>query len=358
MDYSTRRQNENPKGSIFNGLIGLIVTLIVIALAVVGLYNYQISKPQNKESGTKVITVEKGENRDQIGKKLVDAKIIDSASWFTLYFRVSNEGGDIQAGNHPIPQNVSIKEIVEEFEKTPQTDQVWVTIPEGLRADEIRDALELAFSNVEESKFNLSEYNKIVKDPASAELTPKAKAFIAKYLPAGKPLEGFIYPDTYSFETKSTSVDIISRMVETLEKKLTEQGALSNLSNNDLYSKLIVASMLEREAFTNDEAEMISDIIYRRLEQNFPLGIDATSLYALKDWKATLTFKELADPNPYNTRINTGLIPTPIANPGIDNILAALNPKSNDYFYYLHGSNGKIYYAKTNAEHESNKRYL
>jgi UPF0755 protein len=120
------------------------------------------------------------------------------------------------------------------------------------------------------------------------------------------------------------------------------------------YELLIVASMVEREAFLQHDRPLVAAVIYNRLALGMPLGIDATLRFALKDWETPLTETQLKTPSPYNTRLRKGLPPTPISNPGVESIEAAAHPAKAGYLYYVNGANGcgELVFSNTFAEFE------
>jgi UPF0755 protein len=160
-------------------------------------------------------------------------------------------------------------------------------------------------------------------------------------------LEGFLFPDKYLVPVTSTEEDLIKIMTETFTGKIEELGEVT-------YEDIILASLIEREGRNAEERKMISDIMKRRLEEGWFLNIDATLLYYHGDWSYELTVQDLKEDQPYNTYVRMGLTPTPICNPGMDSLDAAMNPNSNEYYYYIHDDNGNIHYAKTLAEHNTN----
>ncbi|MCA9385903.1 endolytic transglycosylase MltG, partial [Candidatus Dojkabacteria bacterium] len=315
--------------------LGIIFLMIVGLLAIAGLYgwySYEVSRPQIEgDDGVIYFEVKEGDTRDLVAERLESLNVVKNSDNVVWYVRISGRGGNMQAGNHILRKNMSIKDIVEELEQVPDQETIWVTIPEGLRYDEIATIISDAFSHFDSTVFDKQEFLSIVEAPRRpGTLSQTTQSFLSEYLPEGKSLEGYLYPDTYNFSVDSTASDVVETLVSTLFVKL-EPELLDQVDRSEfsLYEILTIASMIEREAFNVEESHMIADIIIRRLEIGYPLGIDATSLYELKDWKATLTFKELEDDNPYNTRINLGLPPTPIANPNVTTIRATLNPTSN-----------------------------
>jgi UPF0755 protein len=145
-------------------------------------------------------------------------------------------------------------------------------------------------------------------------------------------VEGFLFPDTYAFDVRTTGANIVANQLA----RFRQQWRRVPLGSRDAYQVLIVASMVERETAVPAERELVSAVIWNRLAKGMPLAIDATIRYGLGiPGNRPLTVKELADPSPYNTRVHKGLPPTPIGNPGVAAMIAAATPAPVDYLYYV-----------------------
>ena len=138
--------------------------------------------------------------------------------------------------------------------------------------------------------------------------------------------------------------------------KKVEKLNLTLLSDNELNKIVTMASLIEKEAGNNEEMPFISGILSNRLKKNMPLQVDASFIYLLGKKSSDLTKDDLKIDSPYNTYVNKGLPPGPINNPGMNAILASLNPAKTPYYFYLHDKDGIIHYAKTFEEHKINKR--
>jgi UPF0755 protein len=247
-------------------------------------------------------------------------------------------------------------ELFDVLQKAKNKEDIKVTIPEGLRYDEIINIIAKAFKT--DINFDKDEITNIVEEPDEYTFTTKVQAFLDEYKPEGKNLEGFLYPDTYYLAKDSTSKQIVEKLITTLSSKLTSVD-LSTVKSSKytLYEILTIASMLERETITTEEQPMVADVIFKRLEEGIQgvrlLQIDATIAYPYKDWSINV-FPLLKKDTPYNTYMRPGLTPTPIANPGITTIKASIYPKENNYFYYIHDKQGIIHYAENLGQHEAN----
>ncbi|MDE2588781.1 MAG: endolytic transglycosylase MltG, partial [Patescibacteria group bacterium] len=216
------------------------------------------------------------------------------------------------------------------------TFDVWITIPEGKRATEIAEILSQ----------KLSSYN-----------SSFATVLATK--------EGYLFPDTYSFPTSVTLSQIMQTMEDNFNKKYAE--AAKNKTVSLTQAQVVnLASIVEREAITPHDMQYVASVLENRLNIGMPLGSDVTLEYALGYqpaehtwWKKDLTADDLTLNSPYNTRLNAGLPPTPISNPGLTALEAVLNPPQSDYLYYISDSKGVLHFAKTLEEHNTNvKKYI
>ncbi len=167
-----------------------------------------------------------------------------------------------------------------------------------------------------------------------------------------KHLEGFLFPDTYTIEEGTSAQDIINMMLGRFATIWNQEYAtIADAKQLGLRNTIIIASLIEKEARVAEERKVISGVIYNRLQKGMPLQIDATILYSLGVHRDTVTYQDLAINSPYNTYKNLGLPPGPIASPGRAAIDAALNPETNNYYYYVAKGDGSHYFSSTYAEH-------
>lgn len=206
-----------------------------------------------------------------------------------------------------------------------------VTIPEGLRNAEIDAIVSGALANVAPGAF------------ASAAL--------------GK--EGHLFPETYHVSEIFTAEQMVALMEHTFADTIAPLKVAFDGSARSADGIIIMASILEREADNEESMKLVSDVLWKRLDQGMPLQVDASFAYLLGKTSADVTLDDLKIDSPYNTYKYKGLPPTPLNNPGLTAINAALSPTPSPYFYYLTGSDGTFHYAKTFEEHKANKaRYL
>jgi len=242
----------------------------------------------------------------------------------------------VQAGFFRLSPNMSITDIAKSLIHA-SIKSVRVTIPEGLRRQEIALILENALKNVEGKIFSSTE-------------------FISKT----QEKEGMLFPDTYDLDPRSTTESLINRFENRYKEILSEV----KIKESDQNRITTLASLLEREAATATEMPEIAGVIENRLNAKWPLQIDATVQYALSTlrcknidcdwWPKTLTKLDLQIKSPYNTYLNQGLPPKPISSPGKAALMSAASPKKTTAWFYLHDLKGQIHFAKTVEEHNNN----
>lgn len=300
----------------------ILFLFLLFTLAFIGLYLYisNLFSPVSNDNKSIDFLIPKGASVAQIGNKLESAGLIKNGLIFKIYAQITNSQSKIQAGEFQLSPNFNLAQILDQLKKGPK--EIWVTIPEGLRREEIG------------MKFKTS--------------LGKDDAFYDEFLELTKNKEGYLFPETYLFPKTAKASQIVDKLLSTFTLKVKEVT----------FNQLIVASMLERETFSDSEKVIVAGIIYKRLENKWPLQIDATLQYIKGDWKPVYSQdKELK--SPYNTYKNLGLPPAPISNPGLTSIQASISPEDSEYWYYIHDNNGKIHYAKTLEDHNSNiAKYL
>lgn len=177
-------------------------------------------------------------------------------------------------------------------------------------------------------------------------------------IPAGRTLEGYLFPDTYQVFADDTPEDVIVRMLGTFDRKVVK-ASLTKSDARPLDQLVIMASIIEREVLSDDDMALVSGVLWSRSDDGAGLDADATVRYALKKWDEPLTVTDLKSDSPYNTRRWKGLPPGPISNPGVRALAAAAEPEESDFYFYLSTPTGETIFSKTNDEHNQNKaKYL
>lgn len=318
-----------------------IFLIIVVGLAIgIALWWTTSLAPVNPASRSDTaFVISKGDEVRDIARKLHDQGLIrDQIAFFLLIKKLGIEK-NIQAGTFQISPSQSASEIA--LALTKGTDDMRITVIEGLRSEEILEQLRSQITATVAGSTDVT-----VKD--------------------WKADEGKLFPDTYVVPKEITLPDFRALMLKNFAIKFTSQMQ-TDVAKNGLTEDqtIVLASLLEREGRTPQEKAMIADILLKRLKSGQSLDIDATVQYVLGKqpngswWKKDLTLDDLKVASPYNTYQNAGLPPAPICNPGLSSLTAAVYPTANPYYYYLHDKNGGIHYATTLEEHNANvAKYL
>ena len=278
---------------------------------------------------TGVLEIEPGDSARAVAIKLVEQDLISRKGPLLNYLKSQDLTADIKTGRFVIKSSMTTEEIAEAI--TGSGGDAVLTFLEGWTVREMDDYLtEQGF--IEEGDF----------------------------LEAALPYEGQLFPDTYFINPADFTVEsLIDRMKENFDEKFTpemQEGIAA--SGRSLQEILIVASMIEEEVRTPQDAPIVSGIIWKRLDEDWFLGIDATLLYESEDRHISAT--DLEEDSPYNTRNRKGLPPTPISNPGLVSLKAAIFPEESPYYFYLNATDtGEVIYATTLEQHAANKaKYL
>jgi len=321
----------------------LIPIFIFFALAAGGLFWWERnSEAPSTNSKLVDFLITKGSSATVIANKLRATGLIKSPLAFRIYTQITGKAKKIPAGEFQLSPNLSLFKIVEELIKGPT--EIWVTIPEGLRKEEIAERFTTALN--------------------------KDEAFKAEFLNLAKDKEGHLFPDTYLFPKEISAAKIVEKMEATFEKKV-DLSMQEEIKKGDLglEKTIILASLVERETKTDAERPIVAGILLKRLEIGMPLQIDATVQYVVSslncknqincEWWPATTLNDRKINSKFNTYKYAGLPPSPIANPGLSSIKAAVYPEESDYLYYLHDKKGEVHYAKTLEEHNANiKKYI
>jgi len=323
----------------------LLLFLLFLAGGIFLKLNYDASlKRQNSENSEKILfEIKSGESVDSILTNLIEKGILrENYRYYTkFYLKINNLSPKLQAGVYELPLNLNIIELIQTLQNGKNQD-VWVTIPEGLRKDEIAEILEEELTENSNSKFLKSDF---------LDLTTDSTYISTLGLIQGIPdLEGFLFPDKYAFPLDSTAETVIEKMVDNFKNRI---------GNDYTYQDIVLASIVEREGNNATDKPVIAGIIIKRFNEGWLLQTDATLLYPVKDWKHVITVTDKEDDNPYNTYKKIGLPPTPICNPGLESVKAVQNPTESDYYYYIHDNDGNPHYGRNLEEHNSNvAKYL
>ncbi|KAA1040035.1 endolytic transglycosylase MltG [Macrococcus equipercicus] len=348
-------------------IIGLLLLGLIIAGSAAFFYFSASQKPldPNNKKTTKV-EVLPGETATMIGEKLEKKNIIKSSDMFKYYLKFNNIS-NFQAGSYELSPSMTFKQISKSLQegKVYQPIVFKMNIPEGITIDEIA-AIVAKNTSIKAGDF--------MKEVNSRDFVKKMQKKHPKLISNDvfapnikRPLEGYLYPATYEFTKKNPSTEeIVDKMLTATQDNafplwnkyggivINEGGTEKHLTFHEF---LTFSSLVEREATGLTDRAKIASVFINRMEQNppMPLQTDPTVLYALGRHKEVTYEADLKVNSPYNTYINTGLPPGPIATSGTASMESVLNPAHTDYLYFLADSSGKNYFSKTLEEHNKLK---
>ena len=334
----------------FNILVYLLFVLVTSAiLAGVGWLLINDLCAFNKEDITATIEVTADDTVSTIADKLEDAGLIQYKWFFKLFASVADAKDKIGTGTYELNTDMDYRALIvgmHNFSGNLNSDTVRITIPEGYTVSQIIHLMAEKGVNTEE---NLLEAAKTAS--FSYEYINNNSEDISR-------LEGYLFPDTYDFYLNEKPANALNRLIKNFDSKLDDDLlARAEARGYDLKKIITIASLIEKETDGTDQAK-IASVIYNRLEGSGDKGgtygllqIDAALLYALPDHEGPITNADKQTDSKYNLYKYAGLPPTPIANPGLAAIEAALEPDTTDYYYYALGKDGKHHFSKTLQEH-------
>lgn len=334
------------KRKLLTKILIILPIILILTLAGLAFYIYQSIKPLDPQAQQQVkFIIPKGQAISIIAQRLSEEELIKNPLVFRLVVKQQRLEDKIQAGSFDLSASMSTTQIAKAL--TQGTNDIWLTIPEGWRREEIAQslvALELA-------DFDQEEF---------LDLTLNS--------------EGQLFPDSYLIPKLISTQAVVNLLTNTFEKKVdiglaeeieqAKDNSLlieANINPDQNFNKILVmASILEREAKGYQQMRQVAGVLWNRLIIGMPLQVDATLQYVkgynkqLDDWWATPLAADKELNSAFNTYKNADLPPAPICNPGLDAIKAALDPIDSDYLFYIHDMQGQIHFAKTVEEHNQN----
>lgn len=279
-----------------------------------------------------IVGITPGMTLDAAAETLERHGVLESEFLFKIFVQLESKERGIQEGYYRFEGTVSAKEVAHRLMTGNYgIDAARVTFREGISRNEIAEILE-------------SRLYGFSKDEFMAKTALK---------------EGYLFPDTYIFSPNTTVDGVIAAFERNFEQKLAPLRSEIASSSRSLSDIIHMAAILEGEARLYETRRIVAGILWNRLDIGMPLQVDASFVYAIGKSSEELTRTDLATDHPFNTYTRTGFTPTPIGNPGLESITAALRPVQTDYLFFLTDREGVMRYAKTNAAHELNKeKYL
>jgi UPF0755 protein len=351
---------QQKEAKIARKIVFIITTIIlVLAISVIGGGYYYISsalKPANPESKLeKKVEIPIGSSVTGISQILEENGIIKNAKVFKYYVKFKNESG-FMAGEYSLSPSMTIPTIIDNLKTGLVNKEVAlkITLPEGIQLQQISEIIANKTNQKSADVFKTLN-DKIFIDSLMKKyptvLTEEIFAEEIKY-----PLEGYLYPATYSFYKENPTLEeVVSVMIEKTNEVLGQYWDEMEKQKYTPHKLLTIASLIEEEATEQVDRHKISSVFFNRIEVGMPLQTDPTVLYAKGKHKSRVLYEDLEVESPYNTYKVTGLPPSPIANAGAMSIEASLYPEETDYLYFLATSEGEVLFSKSLDEHNQKK---
>lgn len=300
----------------------IVILLFSILLIFIGINLYEFEK---KVEYNQVLEIK---TKKPLKYSLRELKGSDKI-FFKLYLKMRNGGRNIKAGYYELNGKYNTREIISILESG-KSKMYKFTIIEGSTVSNIFDKL------VSEKKLNRDKLKDALKKIKFSYLTPNGN------------FEGYFYPETYYIPENSSEEYVIKIFLDYFLKMFPEE---KYKNKEEFYEKLIVASMLQREAMLDEEKPLMASVIYNRINKNMPLAIDSTINFIFNYKKKRILYRDLEIVSPYNTYKNLGLPPAPICSPTKSSVEAAYKPANTDYLYFVVKGEGKHHFSKTYREH-------
>lgn len=329
-------------------LLLIVVLLVAVIIGGFEYYDEIIEKPLESDKEKIEITVDEGESFYSLLDKLSSIGVLKNKEVIKLNLKLDKKNNiNLVPGEYEVNTNVTLKELIkiletEDFSK----NRISVTIPEGYDIEEMANVFE------ESGLFYKDDFLNAVKNHELPSYVKKDEN--KKYN-----LEGYLFPNTYFLDKDISPDEVISLMISEFEKTLenVEKETGVTIKEEEIEKIMIIASLVEEEAELDEERDLVSSVIYNRLEKGMKLEFCSTINYAWGEHLPQVLNKHLEIDSPYNTYKNEGLPVGPITNPGEKSIIAAVKPAQTDYLYFmlLYNQGGKHHFSNNGAEHEKVK---
>jgi|AntRauTorcE11897_2_1112592.scaffolds.fasta_scaffold02999_3 UPF0755 protein len=300
------------------------IIVFVIIFLLIGLIN---TTPPNNFSEGKLITIEKGETIKNTAELLKRENIIRSELLFNIVITLTKS--NVVEGKYLFHSKENIFKVADRVKRgSYQIPTEKITFVEGETSYQIADKLKKAFPNFDVDTFyELALIN-----------------------------EGYLFPDTYEFRLTVSAEEVTKKMIDNFDRQISNISDEIENSSRTLDEIIKMASIIEGEADSYSRQE-VADILWKRIDEDMPLQVDATFVYSIGKSTFDLTLNDLRnEDNPYNSYVFRGLPPTPINNPGIKAIRSAARQNDTPYLFFLTGRDGNMYYASTFEAHKNNRR--
>lgn len=330
------------KALIDSGIAIVVMAGLIVAAAGLWFRN-EVYGDRSHPPAAVDLVVERGATFSGVSRSLAERGVIGNQWSFRLLARLRGVDAQVKAGEYRFDAHETMDEVLRRLLQGDAQVATWVTIPEGYTSRQIArelDAHHVAAAQALDAYFERTRIDVGGRRSAS--------------------LEGYLFPNTYLFPLGAEPATAAKIMTDQFRREIPADAAeRARKLGFDLPQVVTIASLIEREAKADDERPLMAGVYYNRLRKGMPLEVDATIEYIFPEHKTVITRADLQIDSPYNTYKYAGLPPTPIANPGRPSLLAALDPRPSDFYFYVYKGDGHHAFARTLEEHNANvARYL
>ena len=330
-------------------IVILLIFILITSASII--FIHELSPINKKDDKIVMFTVDNGWGKNKIISELKSKDLIRSEFVTKIIVKLKNK--ELYAGTYKLSRDLSTNEIISMLEDASnvENESIKITFVEGKRLSTYVKQISDNFGYSED------EINNKLSDKEYLTKLINKYSFITEDIFNDKiyyPLEGYLYPDTYEFKKNSTIEEIIEKMLDNMETKLSNYKEEIELSSYNIHQLLTLASIVELEGVNSKDRSMVAGVFYNRLKSNMSLGSDVTTYYAVgKDFSRDLSQKDLDSCNGYNTRGTcvSGLPVGPICSSSLSSISAVIEPTENDYYYFVADKEKNTYFSKTSSEH-------
>ncbi|MGE5407303.1 MAG: endolytic transglycosylase MltG [Syntrophothermus sp.] len=328
-----------PVGFLRRHPIGSVVAAVILVILV--WFVWALFQPFHGDGTGRVqVYIPKGSSVSEVGDLLEKKGVISDSTMFQIRVTLAGKRSSLYAGHFTLAHDMSYGSAIDALSTAPVKRVVTVTIPEGYTRSQ---AAQLVEEDGVPGSYTKETVRSKYLDPA--EYGGKD----------AKSLEGFLFPDTFELKPKAPVGDLVQLQLEDFKRRIKEVNmGYAKSKNLTVFDVVTIASMIEREAGVARQRKLVASVIYNRLREGMPLGIDATIRFATGNYTKPLTQSELETDSPYNTRTNVGLPPGPINSPGLAALQAAAHPAKTGYIFYVNKpwTCGVLSFSKSEAEFE------
>ncbi len=316
-----------------------IAILVVVMSALMGWQAYRFIKSSASGNTTQVVfTVDKGQSLREVARRLEAAGLITDSRKFRVYARLKSLGDKIRVGEYALNASLTPGEILSVLSSGKSIEYV-VTVSEGLNRFEIADIVE---------RIGIGKREDFLRVTQDREFIRKA---LGEDLPS---LEGYLFPETYYVTRASGVQGLVKQMVIKFNEQFARVPEATSLNKHQL---ITLASIIEKETGAPEERPLISSVFHNRLRKGMRLQTDPTVIYGLwlksGMWNRNISRQDLVNPSPYNTYVIPALPPGPIANPGIEALIAAARPAKSEFLFFVSRNDGTHTFSKEYSQHRA-----